>query len=128
MRPRFLIIAGLLGFTGVLAGTVAAHVIQKHITPDKLETFKTGVQYHLWHALAVLGVAALAASSGGRCSRCVSAAGWLFTLGVLLFSGSLYVYALSDVKVFAHVAPVGGTMLMIGWICLIVAGFAKRSE
>ncbi|MEX2215671.1 MAG: DUF423 domain-containing protein [Phycisphaeraceae bacterium] len=123
MQTRFLIIAGILGFTGVLAGTVAAHVIQKQITSEKLETFKTGVHYHLLHAAAVLGVAAVAA---GDRRKCIAAAGWLFTLGVLLFSGSLYVYACWNVKLFAHVAPFGGGAMMAGWIGLIVAGVMRR--
>ncbi len=90
LRP-FLLLAAFFGFTGVALGAFAAHGLKKQLSAEYLAVFQTGVHYQLIHALALFGVALLATRLDGRL---VSAAGGLFTLGILLFSGSLYLLTL----------------------------------
>ena len=110
--------AAVLGLAGIIAGTFAAHGLDRTLTPQLLEVFEVGVHYHLYHALAMLA-AALVAERGGRIFALV--AGGLFGLGILLFSGCLYLRALTDVRAWGLVAPFGGMCLIMGWMSLVVA-------
>jgi len=107
MRVR--LCAGL-GFTGVACGALGAHAV-KALGPDSLAWWETGAKYHLIHALAVGLVAALQPKRAA-----LSAA--LFTAGVLLFSGSLYVLALTQVRALGLVTPFGGLCFLAGWAAL----------
>lgn len=99
-----------LGFTGVACGALGAHAV-KALGPDSLDWWSTGAKYHLLHALAVGLVAVL------KPQRAALAAG-LFSAGVLLFSGSLYVLALTQVRALGMVTPFGGLSLLAGWAVL----------
>lgn len=123
MHRRFLILAGLLGFLGVLAGTFGAHGLKGRLDPAMLETFEVGVRYHLVHAVALLVVASLA---GRHPRRSLDVAGWSFVLGILIFSGVLYLLAITGEKKLGMIAPIGGTALMVGWISLLVAGWREK--
>ncbi|HGM8395396.1 TPA: DUF423 domain-containing protein, partial [Pseudomonas aeruginosa] len=101
LRP-FLLLAAFFGFTGVALGAFAAHGLKKQLSAECLAVFQTGVHYQLIHALALFGVALLATRLDGRL---VSAAGGLFTLGILLFSGSLYLLTLSGIGKLGIVTP-----------------------
>ncbi|HBO9578351.1 TPA: DUF423 domain-containing protein [Pseudomonas aeruginosa] len=114
LRP-FLLLAAFFGFTGVALGAFAAHGLKKQLSAEYLAVFQTGVHYQLIHALALFGVALLATRLDGRL---VSAAGGLFTLGILLFSGSLYLLTLSGI-----VTPFGGVSFLAGWLCLGLAAW-----
>jgi uncharacterized membrane protein YgdD (TMEM256/DUF423 family) len=113
----FAIIGALSGFLSVAAGAFGAHALRARLEPRVLEAFETGARYHMFHALALLFVAFLA-TRGGAAPRL---AGWAFVTGIVLFSGSLYAYALSGVKGFAMITPVGGVAFLVGWVALIVA-------
>jgi len=111
-----------LGFFGVALGAFAAHALKARIAPEQLATFEVGVRYQLLHALALLAVAwAHSRWPGQR----VNAAGWLFIVGTLLFSGSLYALALSGVRGLGLVTPVGGLALLAGWLCLLSAPWRR---
>ena len=88
MQRRFLVLAGVLGLLGVLAGTFGAHGLKGRIDAPQLETFETGVRYHLVHALALFGVSI---ALGQRASRGLNIAAWAFVIGIVLFPGALYV-------------------------------------
>ncbi|HEX3702522.1 MAG TPA: DUF423 domain-containing protein [Vicinamibacterales bacterium] len=118
MDKTFLFIGALAGFLAVAFGAFGAHALRGRLTPDMLAVFETGVRYQMYHALAVLAVASILARGGGWL---FSTAGWLFTAGTVLFSGSLYILALSGITVFGAVTPIGGLLLLAGWACLIVA-------
>lgn len=113
----WLAIASALGFLVVSLGAVGAHGLKKLIEQDPRgpEWWRTAVLYGAWHVLA-LGLVAVLADR--RSSKCLSIAGWGFTLGVLLFSGSLFALALTRVMTFAHVTPFGGLAFMVGWVAL----------
>jgi uncharacterized membrane protein YgdD (TMEM256/DUF423 family) len=115
----FLLIGAVAGFLGVAFGAFGAHGLRTRLSPDMLAVFETAVRYQMYHALAILFVGLVMARLGGWL---YSAAGWAFTAGIVLFSGSLYVLALSGVTTFGAVTPFGGVAFLLGWGLLIVAG------
>ena len=123
MHRYFLLIAGTLGFLGVLAGTFGAHGLKGKLDPAMLEVFETGVRYHLIHAVALLSVALMAGKDN---PRAVVIAGLSFAGGILVFCGSLYILAITGEKMFGIVAPVGGAMFLVGWGALSVAGWRRK--
>ncbi len=111
----FLFLGALSAALAVAAGAAGAHALQSVLQPERLAIFETAVRYQIYHAIALC----LAATSIGRFEgRSAVLAGALFVAGTLLFSGSLYVYALSGLRAAALIAPVGGTALILGWLCL----------
>lgn len=122
IRP-FLLLAAFFGMTGVALGAFAAHGLRSRLGADYLAVFQTGVQYQLIHALALFGVALLALHRPGRL---VTVAGGLFALGILLFSGSLYLLTLSGIVKLGIITPVGGTAFLAGWLCLGLAAWRLR--
>jgi uncharacterized membrane protein YgdD (TMEM256/DUF423 family) len=98
----------------VAAGAFAAHGLRGRLDARALEVFETGARYHMYHALAMI-LAALIATSGAR------TAGWVFQGGIVLFSGSLYALALTDVKVLGAITPLGGLAFLVGWGWLAVS-------
>ncbi|MEM1435369.1 MAG: DUF423 domain-containing protein [Pseudomonadota bacterium] len=121
-RPT-LAVAATLGFTGVALGAFGAHALADTIGAESLPTWKTAVQYQLIHAVALLGIAALEARSAAALLRW---SGRLFVLGVVLFSGSLYVLVLDGPRWLGPVTPLGGLALLAGWLLLGI--FGLRSE
>ncbi|TPG81466.1 DUF423 domain-containing protein [Pseudomonas arsenicoxydans] len=120
MLRGFLMLAAFFGFTGVALGAFAAHGLKNRLTPEYLAIFHTGVTYQLVHTLALLGVALLATQISGRL---ITWAGASFALGILLFSGSLYLLTLTGVSKLGIVTPFGGLAFLIGWICLGLAAW-----
>ena len=107
----------VLSGLGVLIGAFGAHGLRDRVTADMLAVFETGVRYHLIHGLAVLAVA-WAASRWPN--AWIGAAGWLFVAGVVVFSGSLYILAISGARWWGAVAPIGGVCFLAGWAALAV--------
>lgn len=124
VRP-FLVLAALFGLTGVALGAFAAHGLKSQLSAAYLAVFQTAVHYQLIHALALFGVALLALHAPGRLLR---AAGALFVLGVLLFSGSLYLLTLTGIGKLGIITPMGGTAFLGGWLCLLLAGWKLRPQ
>lgn len=119
MLRGFLLLAAFFGFTGVALGAFAAHGLRARLSSEYLAVFQTGVHYQLIHALALLGVALLAQHLPGRLPLL---AGSLFSLGILLFSGSLYLLTLTSLKL-GIVTPIGGLAFLGGWLCLALAAW-----
>ena len=119
MDRKFLTIGAVLGFLDVAFGAFGAHALKSRISPEMLAVFETGVRYQMYHALAVL-VVALAIGRSGRV-RMLRISGWCFIAGILLFSGSLYVLALSGIGALGAVTPLGGLLFLVGWTCLAVS-------
>jgi uncharacterized membrane protein YgdD (TMEM256/DUF423 family) len=107
--------AAVSAFIGVGLGAFGAHGLRKRLTPDMLAVFEIGVRYQLVHALALLGAGAAAARLA---PGALATAGVLSVLGTLVFSGSLYILALSGRKWLGAVTPLGGLALLAGWACL----------
>ncbi len=120
MDRVFFGVGAVLGAVGVAAGAFGAHALRTRLAPEMLAVFETGVRYHLMHALALLAVGWAAARWPGPA---VTAAGWLFVAGILLFSGSLYALALTGVRTLGLVTPAGGVAFILGWIALVWAAW-----
>ena len=102
---------------GVVLGAFGAHGLRDRLAADMLAVFETGVRYHLIHALGLLAVA-WAASRWPNVW--VGAAGWLFLVGVIVFSGSLYLLAVTGARWLGAITPIGGLCLTVGWVVLAV--------
>jgi uncharacterized membrane protein YgdD (TMEM256/DUF423 family) len=111
----WLLLAVFFAFTGVGLGAFAAHALKSQLSADYLAVFQTGVHYQMLHALALLALALLARQLPGRL---LSVAGSLFTLGIVLFSGSLYALTLSGMSALGMITPLGGLAFLLGWLCL----------
>jgi uncharacterized membrane protein YgdD (TMEM256/DUF423 family) len=111
----FFVIGAVCGALGVAAGAFGAHALKGRLTPEMLAVFETGVRYQLVHALGLLAVGWAA---GRWTSGAVRAAGWLFVVGVFLFSGSLYVLCLTGVRGLGAITPIGGAAFIAGWLLL----------
>ncbi|MDU9389570.1 DUF423 domain-containing protein [Pseudomonas japonica] len=120
MLRSFLLLAAFFGFTGVALGAFAAHGLKARLSAEYLAIFQTGVTYQLIHALALFGVAILSVHLPGRL---VTWAGSLFILGILLFSGSLYILTLSGLGKLGMITPLGGAAFLAGWLCLGLAAW-----
>jgi len=116
-------IAGaLFGLTGVAAGAFGAHALRSRLDAGALAIFDTAVRYQLVHALALLGSAWAIQQWPGRSAKTSAV---LFAAGIVLFSGSLYALTLSGVALLGALTPVGGVLLLLGWLALALAAFGR---
>ena len=120
MLRGFLMLAAFFGFTGVTLGAFAAHGLKSRLTAEYLAIFHTGVTYQLVHTLALLGVALLATQMPGRL---ITWAGASFAIGILLFSGSLYLLTMTGISKLGIITPFGGLAFLVGWFCLGLAAW-----
>jgi uncharacterized membrane protein YgdD (TMEM256/DUF423 family) len=115
----WLAIAALNGFVAVAAGAFGAHALQNRVDPHALQVFETGARYQMYHALAI-GLAAFAMRNDATTPAKIAAA--LFLAGIVLFSGSLYLLALTGSNAFGLVTPFGGLAFLLAWATLAWAG------
>jgi uncharacterized membrane protein YgdD (TMEM256/DUF423 family) len=118
MSKKWLIIAGISGFLGVALGAFGAHGLKSVLSPEMIEIYKTGVLYQLVHSVVLLALA-LAAGSTFEVSK------WFFLTGIILFSFSLYLYAVTGTLFFAIITPFGGVCFLIGWLSVVVTAVKK---
>jgi uncharacterized membrane protein YgdD (TMEM256/DUF423 family) len=107
----------LLGLLAVALGAFGAHALKDRLDEAAKGWWSTAVQYHFWHALALFAVAFVSSRWPGKS---VDAAGWCFLLGALIFSGSLYAMSLTGARWLGAVTPLGGLLLLAGWLCLVL--------
>ena len=110
-------IAALSALTAVILGALAAHGLEGTLSPTSLASFKTAVNYQMYHSLALLLVAALPQLK----RNLATLAAWSFILGIVLFSGSIYLLTLAQLSWLGPVTPIGGVTLMIGWVLVLTA-------
>ena len=115
MDRLFVVLAAAAGLTAVALGAFAAHGLKGKLPTDLFDVFEVGARYHMYHALALLGVAWAATRWPGGA---VNAAGWFFVAGIVLFSGSLYVLSVTGVRVLGAITPLGGVCFIAGWALL----------
>ena len=113
---RYLVTAGLLGATGVAAGAFGAHALQASVSPERIAIWDTAAQYHLIHAAAILALALHSQADESRWRLPMMG----FTVGVVLFSFSLYALVLTDMTQLAMITPVGGLLLMLSWLMVVI--------
>jgi uncharacterized membrane protein YgdD (TMEM256/DUF423 family) len=118
------ICAGIAGFVGVALGAFAAHGLKPHLSPEMLAIFDTAARYQMYHVFALCA----AAWAWARWpQRIFAVAGWLFVAGIVIFSGSLYVLALTGMKALGAITPFGGFAFLTGWLCLAVGAIRAKS-
>ena len=116
--------AGLM-FLAVGLGAFGAHALKARLSPEMLAIFETGVRYQVYHALALFAAAYLSSRWPGRA---VNAAGICFVLGVFIFSGSLYLLALTGTRRWGAVTPVGGVLFLVGWLSLLFGRYSSAAS
>ncbi len=109
----FTVIGSVSAFMAVAAGAFGAHELRLRLAPDLLATFETGARYQMYHAFAILLVAWAADRWPGNA---LQFAGWFFAAGTVLFSGSLYILALTGLRWMGAITPVGGVAFLLGWV------------
>ncbi|MFA6946771.1 MAG: DUF423 domain-containing protein [Pedobacter sp.] len=128
MNKRVIIIASVFGILAVILGAFGAHALKSLLDPAGLEIWKTAVSYHFYHTLALLFVSILPASS----SKAANMAAWFFSLGILLFSGSLYLISTKEIlnitqlSVLGPITPIGGLFFILGWFSLIFVAIKSK--
>jgi uncharacterized membrane protein YgdD (TMEM256/DUF423 family) len=120
----WIILGGLNGLAAVIAGGYGYHSLEAD--SGARDFFAMGVQYHMWHALALLAVAWRASNTTGGIRKVVNIAGIAFTGGIVMFSGTLYALAITGDVLVPGAAPTGGVLLMVGWCALIAAGIKRK--
>ena len=115
MQRTFLALGAVSGALAVVAGAFGAHGLRGRLSPDLLAVFETAARYHMYHALALIAVAAIATRLQGRGA---DVAGWLFVAGTVVFSGSLYLLALGGPRWLGAITPLGGLCFIVGWVAL----------
>ena len=118
VQRLFFVLGAVSAFIAVAAGAFGAHALRGRLSPDLLAVFETAARYQMYHALALFAVAWAVVRWPGSSSQW---AGWLFTGGTILFSGSLYALALSGVRWLGAITPLGGIAFLAGWICLAMS-------
>ena len=124
MARTFLLLGSVFAFLAVALGAFGAHALKKSLTADQLAIYQTGVQYQAIHALALLivGILAIVLKEPGK----LKIAGWLFAIGIAIFSGSLYALAISGEKWLGAITPLGGVCFLVGWGCVIWSAASLR--
>ena len=121
MANTFLSLAAASGMLAVAFGAFGAHALRNRLDAYAMDIFETAVQYQFYHSLALLGVGLLALNQPGM--ALLKSSGWLFVVGIVIFSGSLYLLSLTGLRWLGAVTPVGGLALIAGWACLAAAGW-----
>src|SRR3954471_14981938 len=114
MDRAFALAGAVSAFIAVAAGAFGAHALRERLAPELLSVFETGARYQMYHALGLLAVAW---ASGRWPGPLPVWAGWLFVIGTVLFSGSLYLLALTGVRWLGAITPLGGVAFLAGWAC-----------
>jgi uncharacterized membrane protein YgdD (TMEM256/DUF423 family) len=124
-HSRLFTLAGaIFAFLAVAAGAFGAHALRSRLSPADLAVFETAARYQMYHALALF-IAAYLAMQGWRLAP---PAGWLFIVGILLFSGSLYLIVFTGITRFGIITPVGGVAFLAGWFSLILCAWPRRQS
>jgi uncharacterized membrane protein YgdD (TMEM256/DUF423 family) len=113
--------AGFIGFCGVALGAFGAHRLGDQLSEEMMSVYKTGVLYHLIHAIAILAIAFYGNKKFYKSAL-------MFVIGIILFSFSLYIYTQSGISTFAMITPIGGVFLLIGWAMIIFEGLKMKGE
>ena len=122
MSKAILMTASALLALAVAIGAFGAHGLKSHISAEMMQVYKTGVEYHFYHALGLLFIGLLSISTP---SGLLNWSAILLTIGIILFSGSLYILAVTEIKWLGAITPLGGVSFIVGWILLFVAVWKK---
>ena len=124
MANPLITMAAVNWLLAVMLGAFMSHSLEETITTDLLGVFQTGVSYHMYHSLAALAAGIL--SHIFPKVRLLKFSAYSFLLGILFFSGSLYLLALTELPLIGMITPIGGTLFIFGWIMLCIFGAKKH--
>jgi uncharacterized membrane protein YgdD (TMEM256/DUF423 family) len=124
MKKPFLVAGSLFGLTAVVLGAFGAHALEKILDANALDSFETGVRYQMYHALLLLLVGSLDFFS----EKSRKAIFYLLVFGTILFSGSIYLLVLFDLTQIALLTPLGGVLLICGWLILLISTLKKSGK
>ena len=119
-KVNWIFIGAFFGFISVAFGAFGSHLLKGILSPENFEIWDTGVNYQMFHAVVIIVL--------GYRKEKYSLSCFLFTIGVLLFSFSLYLYSYTNLKAFAMITPLGGLLLLSGWLILMVQSFVKNDH
>jgi uncharacterized membrane protein YgdD (TMEM256/DUF423 family) len=119
MAKYFILSGSIAAFLGVALGAFGAHGLREQLSEKMMAVWQTGVQYHLIHAVALILVGILFHLFSG--TGALKWAGYLFVLGIILFSGSLYLLAVLEIRKLGMITPLGGLSFLAGWLCVTYA-------
>ena len=117
MSKLIIILAGVNGFLAVSIGAFAAHMLRDRLSPELLNTFQTGVQYHMYHALALLGIGLMMLNFSA--SNLLRISAYLMMSGIVLFSGSLYLLSITGIRWLGAITPLGGLCFLTAWALIV---------
>ncbi|WP_338555168.1 DUF423 domain-containing protein [Paenibacillus sp. KS-LC4] len=126
MFQKYFTIGAIGAAIAVGLGAFGAHTLKEILPADLLAIFETGVRYHMYHSLGLMLVALLADRLGE--SKWLLSGARLLLAGIVIFSGSLYILAISDIRVLGAITPIGGVAFLAGWVCVIVATLKSRKK
>ncbi len=126
MRSIFLFLSAVSGFTGVAMGAFGAHGLKAILTPQMLTVFRTAVDYQMWHALG-LGLIAVFVQQTPQ-SILLKWAGWMMFGGIIIFSGSLYILSILNIKWLGMITPLGGLSFLLAWILVAIFAFQSTTQ
>lgn len=126
MRSVFLLLSAVCGFLGVAMGAFGAHGLKAILSEEMLAVYKTAVDYQMWHALGLGFIAVLYHHNPEM--ALLKWAGWLMLVGIVLFSGSLYLLAILNIKWLGMITPLGGVAFLLAWLLLAVFAFQPSDQ
>lgn len=115
----FIILGAINAFLSVALGAFGAHGLEKAVEPKYLEIWKTGVTYQMFHATGLLVIGVLLGKLPGN--ALLSWSGWIMLIGIIFFSGSLYILTLTQKGILGAITPIGGVCFLVAWVLLIIA-------
>lgn len=124
MKSIFLFLGALSALMGVGMGAFGAHGLKAILTPEMMDVYQTGVTYQMWHSLALVGIALMRHQNPA--SKLLSWAGWLMFTGIVLFSGSLYLLALTQSSELGRITPIGGVSFLTAWLLISIYSTQKQ--
>ena len=123
MKSTFLFLGAINALLGVSMGAFGAHGLKSILSPEMMSVYQTGVTYQMWHALGLVGIALLRLQHAA--SKLLAWAGWLMVIGIVLFSGSLYLLAMTQFLRLGMITPFGGLSFLAAWLLLGVYSLQK---
>ena len=125
MEKKFFVIGAMFAAIAVAGGALGSHALKHQLSPEMLAVFEIGVRYQMYHALGLIGIALACPACPGRLMRL---GGWLIVCGTILFSGTLYQLTLTGTRWLGAITPIGGGLLIIGWLCAAAAAIKSSGR
>jgi uncharacterized membrane protein YgdD (TMEM256/DUF423 family) len=123
-KNLWLVLGGIGAALAVSTGAFGAHILERIISDDTFITWNKAVRYQMYHSIALILVSLLTSQSP---SKTLDLAGWFFLIGILTFSGSLYLIVFTGLQLFGYITPIGGFAFVFGWLSIVYSGFKNRT-